>query len=77
MLSQVEGSQVVANSVALHRPEVSSASPISPHTHIVPAAVQPVQKEARDLGHTPDVRATLSRVNVSPWDGDDSCEEGS
>jgi hypothetical protein len=76
MLSQLEGSQVVANSVALCRPEVSSASPISRQTHIVPAAVQPVQKEARDLGHTPDVRATLSRENVDPWNGDDSCEEG-
>ncbi len=37
MLEQMEGSQAVAQSVALCRPEVVSAYPISPQTHIVEA----------------------------------------
>ena len=37
MRSQIEGSQAVARSVALCRPEVVSAYPISPQTHIVEA----------------------------------------
>jgi pyruvate ferredoxin oxidoreductase alpha subunit len=37
MLSQIEGSQGVARAVALCRPEVISAYPISPQTHIVEA----------------------------------------
>ena len=35
MLKQVEGSQAVAEAVALCRPEVICAYPISPQTHIV------------------------------------------
>jgi pyruvate ferredoxin oxidoreductase alpha subunit len=37
MLSQIEGSQAVARAVALCRPEVIAAYPISPQTHIVEA----------------------------------------
>jgi pyruvate ferredoxin oxidoreductase alpha subunit len=37
MLKQVEGSQAVADAVALSRPEVICAYPISPQTHIVEA----------------------------------------
>jgi pyruvate ferredoxin oxidoreductase alpha subunit len=37
MRRQLEGSQAVANAVALSRPEVISAYPISPQTHIVEA----------------------------------------
>ena len=37
MLEQLEGSQAVARAVALCRPEVISAYPISPQTHIVEA----------------------------------------
>jgi len=37
MLSQIEGSQAVATAVQLCRPEVISAYPISPQTHIVEA----------------------------------------
>jgi pyruvate ferredoxin oxidoreductase alpha subunit len=37
MRSQIEGSQAVARAVALCRPEVVSAYPISPQTHIVEA----------------------------------------
>ena len=37
MRSQIEGSQAVAQAVALCRPEVISAYPISPQTHIVEA----------------------------------------
>ena len=35
MLSQIEGSLAVAKAVALSRPDVISAYPISPQTHIV------------------------------------------
>ncbi len=35
MISQMEGSQAVAQSVALCRPDVICAYPISPQTHIV------------------------------------------
>ena len=35
MLKQIEGSQAVAEAVALSRPEVICAYPISPQTHIV------------------------------------------
>jgi len=35
MLKQIEGSQAVAQAVALCRPEVICAYPISPQTHIV------------------------------------------
>jgi pyruvate ferredoxin oxidoreductase alpha subunit len=37
MLEQLEGSQAVARAVAMSRPEVISAYPISPQTHIVEA----------------------------------------
>jgi pyruvate ferredoxin oxidoreductase alpha subunit len=37
MLNQIEGSQAVARAVALCRPEVIAAYPISPQTHIVEA----------------------------------------
>ncbi|HUA71412.1 MAG TPA: hypothetical protein VMA96_10030, partial [Solirubrobacteraceae bacterium] len=35
MLSQMEGSQAVAETVSMCRPEVICAYPISPQTHIV------------------------------------------
>ncbi|MGZ6870151.1 MAG: pyruvate ferredoxin oxidoreductase, partial [Frankiaceae bacterium] len=35
MLSQIEGSKAVADAIALCRPEVICAYPISPQTHIV------------------------------------------
>ena len=35
MLKQMEGSQAVAEAIALCRPEVICAYPISPQTHIV------------------------------------------
>ena len=37
MLEQMEGSHAVADAVALCRPEVVCAYPISPQTHIVEA----------------------------------------
>ena len=37
MLKQLEGSRAVAEAVALCRPEVICAYPISPQTHIVEA----------------------------------------
>ena len=38
MRSQLEGSLAVARSIALCRPEVVSAYPISPQTHVVEAS---------------------------------------
>ncbi|MGA9344662.1 MAG: pyruvate ferredoxin oxidoreductase [Nocardioidaceae bacterium] len=43
MLRQIEGSQAVAQTVALCRPEVISAYPISPQTHIVEALADQVR----------------------------------
>ena len=37
MLRQIEGSRAVAETVALCRPEVVCAYPISPQTHIIEA----------------------------------------
>ena len=48
MRSQIEGSQAVARAVVLCRPEVISAYPISPQTHIVEAL--------SDLGATGELR---------------------
>ena len=46
MLKQVEGSQAVAEAVALCRPEVICAYPISPQTHIVEALGEIVKSGA-------------------------------
>ena len=46
MLRQVEGSQAVAEAVALCRPEVICAYPISPQTHIVEALGERVKSGA-------------------------------
>jgi len=45
MLKQMEGSRAVAEAVALCRPEVICAYPISPQTHIVEALGEMVKKE--------------------------------
>ena len=47
MLRQIEGSRAVAEAVALCRPEVICAYPISPQTHIVEAPVR--AREAGEL----------------------------
>src|SRR4030095_7478934 len=44
MLKQIEGSRAVAEAVALCRPEVIAAYPISPQTHIVAGLSQIVKK---------------------------------
>jgi pyruvate ferredoxin oxidoreductase alpha subunit len=49
MLSQIEGSQAVAHAVQLCRPEVISAYPISPQTHIVESLSDRVR--TGDLAH--------------------------
>jgi len=49
MLKQTEGSQAVAEAVALCRPEVICAYPISPQTHIVEALGERVK--SGELGH--------------------------
>ena len=46
MLKQIEGSRAVAEAVALCRPEVICAYPISPQTHIVEALGEMVKEEA-------------------------------
>jgi len=46
MLKQIEGSQAVAEAVALCRPEVICAYPISPQTHIVEALGRMVKSRA-------------------------------
>jgi pyruvate ferredoxin oxidoreductase alpha subunit len=46
MLKQIEGSHAVADAVALARPEVICAYPISPQTHIVEALGQLVKDES-------------------------------
>lgn len=46
MLKQIEGSRAVAEAVALCRPEVICAYPISPQTHIVEALSEMVQSGA-------------------------------
>ncbi|MEJ2176299.1 MAG: pyruvate ferredoxin oxidoreductase, partial [bacterium] len=46
MLKQVEGSRAVAEAVALCRPEVICAYPISPQTHIVEALGEMVKRGA-------------------------------
>jgi pyruvate ferredoxin oxidoreductase alpha subunit len=46
MLKQVEGSRAVAEAVALCRPEVICADPISPQTHIVEALGEMVKRGA-------------------------------
>jgi pyruvate ferredoxin oxidoreductase alpha subunit len=43
VLRQIEGSRAVAEAVALCRPEVICAYPISPQTHIVEASAQMVK----------------------------------
>ncbi|MGA9393760.1 MAG: pyruvate ferredoxin oxidoreductase, partial [Azonexus sp.] len=46
MLKQIEGSRAVAEAVAMCRPEVICAYPISPQTHIVEALGEMVKEEA-------------------------------
>jgi len=47
MLRQIEGSRAVAETVALCRPEVICAYPISPQTHIVEALSEPAPSRSR------------------------------
>ncbi len=49
MLTQIEGSQAVATTVALCRPEVMACYPISPQTHIVEALSR--QAKAGEIGN--------------------------
>ena len=58
MRSQLEGSQAVARAVALCRPEVISAYPISPQTHIVEALRPRPHRRARAL-RVPDGRVRV------------------
>jgi pyruvate ferredoxin oxidoreductase alpha subunit len=45
MLKQIEGSRAVAEAVAMCRPQVICAYPITPQTHIVEALSAMVKKE--------------------------------
>jgi pyruvate/2-oxoacid:ferredoxin oxidoreductase alpha subunit len=53
MTQQVEGSQAVAQAVALCRPEVMACYPISPQTHIVEALSRKVFFSWQKLCTTP------------------------
>ena len=73
MLKQLEGSQGVAQAVALCRPEVVCAYPISPQTHIV---------EALGVGEARSVDVSASRsgvvrvdVKVTPFESIDVTDE--
>ena len=44
MLRQIEGSRAIADAVAMCRPEVICAYPITPQTHIVEAPVRAVRE---------------------------------
>ena len=54
MLEQLEGSQAVARAVAMCRPEVISAYPISPQTHIVEALSDMVRTGELEAVRVPD-----------------------
>ena len=61
MRSQLEGSQAVAKAVALCRPEVICAYPISPQTHIVEAPLRPRPHRRARAVRVPDGRVGVRR----------------
>src|ERR687890_104251 len=65
MLSQIEGSRAVAETVAMCRPEVVCAYPITPQTHIVEALSLMVQ--SRRLGQCEfiNVESEFSALSVA------------
>ncbi len=65
MLKQVEGSQAVADAVALARPEVICAYPISPQTHIVEALSAKVKSGELDPCEFVNVESEFAAMSVA------------
>jgi pyruvate ferredoxin oxidoreductase alpha subunit len=65
MLKQIEGSHAVADAVALARPEVICAYPISPQTHIVEALGQRVKKETLQNCEFINVESEFAAMSVA------------
>jgi pyruvate ferredoxin oxidoreductase alpha subunit len=65
MLEQLEGSQAVAAAVALARPEVICAYPISPQTHIVEALSERVQSGALQPCEFINVESEFAAMSVA------------
>lgn len=65
MLEQMEGSRAVAESVALCRPEVICAYPISPQTHIVEALSQLVKDETLTPCEYVNVESEFAAMSVA------------
>lgn len=65
MLKQIEGSQAVAQAVALCRPEVVCAYPISPQTHIVEALGRMVRQGTLKDCEFINVESEFSAMSVS------------
>jgi pyruvate ferredoxin oxidoreductase alpha subunit len=65
MLKQVEGSHAVAEAVALSRPEVICAYPISPQTHIVEALAEMVREGAIDPCEYINVESEFAAMSVA------------
>ena len=65
MLKQVEGSQAVAEAVALCRPEVICAYPISPQTHIVEGLCERVKDGSRTPCEFINVESELAAMSVA------------
>ena len=65
MLKQLEGSQGVAQAVALCRPEVVCAYPISPQTHIVEALGALCRKGVNDVCEYINVESEFAAMSVA------------
>ena len=65
MLEQIEGSQAVARAVALSRPEVICAYPISPQTHIVEALSVAVKSGALEHCEFVNVESEFAALSVA------------
>lgn len=65
MLKQIEGSQAVAQAVALSRPEVIGAYPISPQTHIVEELGRLVKSEALQPCEFINVESEFAAMSVA------------
>jgi pyruvate ferredoxin oxidoreductase alpha subunit len=65
MLKQIEGSQAVAQAVALSRPQVICAYPISPQTHIVEGLGGMVKRGALDRCEFINVESEFAAMSVA------------
>ena len=65
MLKQIEGSQAVAQTVALSRPEVICAYPISPQTHIVEGLGELVKEGALSPCEFINVESEFAAMSVA------------